>query len=340
MKFGHVFSERLKSEGFPPEWVEAAISYRQLKKCIHRLTDELAQVGLDSEILGKLLKHVEDYNAAAVESEDGDIKPFEYIFSSEPLEGGTSASKSRRQPFHPKLLFYIDEGTGTLHDAKLDQETKEKLQQLAVATGMSELRVTEEPVPDERNVKSTTTPDLQDGSANEGNNKPKHRVIEIPLTSDIEFFNKLTDELSGLEALQKKEEEKLNAQIEELGKRIAIFTDPNIHKNKKILGIWRNVFQIYVESDIFFGTTEVDHKAHTADQAKEKFQKFSILIVDQGLVSKLKKREGLQALNAFMQINREIIHSLQFGEINKMAMTKILKSKQTQKFSTPSKNPC
>lgn len=64
MKFGHVFKERLKTEGFPQDWVDAAISYRQLKKCIHRLTDELAQVGLDPVILGRLLRHVEDYNAS------------------------------------------------------------------------------------------------------------------------------------------------------------------------------------------------------------------------------------------------------------------------------------
>ena len=321
MKFGHVFRERLKSEGFPPEWVEAAISYGQLKKCIHRLTDELAQVGLDSEILGKLLKHVEDYNASA-EAGNDDEKPFEYILSGDEPSSSTGKNetdaKGRRKPFHPKLLFYINEATGKLQDAKLDQETREKLQALAVATGMSDLRVSEDTRTEDGEMKSKTPDDSKDVSANEGtaqgaNRRLEHRVVEIPLTSDIEFFTKLTDELSGLEALQKREETKLNKQIEDLGKQIAIFTDPNVHKNKKVLAIWRSIFQIYVESDVFFGTTEVDHKAHTAEEAKEKFQNFSVLIVKQGLASKFKKQEGLQALNAFMQINREIIHSLQLG---------------------------
>ena len=41
MKFGHVFKQSLRNEGFPPEWVDSAISYSQLKKVINRLTDEL-----------------------------------------------------------------------------------------------------------------------------------------------------------------------------------------------------------------------------------------------------------------------------------------------------------
>jgi hypothetical protein len=336
MKFGHVYKERLRSEGFPADWVDASISYGQLKKCIGRLTSELAQVGLDPVTLGKLLKHVEDYNAAAESESNNDEKPFEYILSGEDPstsenDDGSDPAKRHRKPFHPKLLFYVNEATGKLQDAKIDEETRRKLQMLAVATGMSDLRVMEED-PEDAEAKSVTSQDSGDDSATHActsatgtTKRPEHRVVEIPLSSDIEFFTKLTSELSGLEALQEREEKKLNKQIEDLGSQIARLTDPSIHKNKKILGIWRNIFQIYVESDIFFGTTEVDHQAHTAEQAIEKFQKFSVSIVDQGLVSKFKKEERLQALNAFMQINREIIHSLQFGEINRTAMNKILK---------------
>jgi ribosomal protein L30/L7E len=47
-------------------------------------------------------------------------------------------------------------------------------------------------------------------------------------------------------------------------------------------------------------------------------------------VERLKKKDNLKALNMFMYINREILQSLRFGEINHSAMVKILKSMRPQ----------
>jgi len=137
MKFGHLFKQTLRDEGFPPEWVDSAISYSQLKKCIKRLTDELQQVGLDPATLSKLLKHVEDYNASTQEDDEQE-RPFEYILN--PDSSRDNASPSRKA-FHPKLLFYVNETSGEVLSAQLDDETRRKLQMLAVETGMSDLRV-------------------------------------------------------------------------------------------------------------------------------------------------------------------------------------------------------
>ncbi|KAF2793741.1 hypothetical protein K505DRAFT_305279 [Melanomma pulvis-pyrius CBS 109.77] len=330
MKFGHVFKETLRNEGFPPEWVDSAISYSQLKKCINRLTDELAQVGLNPSTLGTLLKQVEDYNASTEQNDDQD-RPFEYI-----LAGDDSAGLPRehRKPFHPKLLFYVDEATGEVHSAKLDEDTRSKLQMLAVATGVSQLRVYEEPDQQSIASKDSVDPPSPPGGVNSASGirkRPGYRTVEIPLTSDTEFFAKLTSQLSGLEALQDKEEKRMHAQIEELGKQVAHLTDPDKRLNKKLIPVWRQIFQIYIESGIFFGTTERDHKAHDADKAAQRFLEFSDKIARQGLVEKFKKPESLQALNSFMHVNREILQGLRFGQINHMAMLKILKKfdKQT-----------
>lgn len=326
MKFGHVFKETLRNEGFPPEWVDSAISYSQLKKCINRLTDELAQVGLNPTTLGTLLKQVEDYNASTEQNDDQD-RPFEYIFSG---DDSTSLPKEQRKPFHPKLLFYVDEITGEVHSAKLDEDTRSKLQMLAVATGVSQLRVYEEPDQQSIDSKDSIDPPSPPSDLNSVNGirkRPGYRTVEIPLTSDTEFFAKLTSQLSGLEALQDKEEKRMHAQIEELGKQVAHLTDPDKRPNKKLIPVWRQIFQIYIESGIFFGTTERDHKAHDADKAAQRFLEFSDKITRQGLVEKFKKPESLQALNSFMYVNREILQGLRFGQINHMAMLKILKSK-------------
>lgn len=319
MKFGHAFKQSLRNEGFPPEWVDAAISYSQLKKCIKRLTDELRQVGLDPVTLSKLLKHVEDYNAAAGQHDDQE-RPFEYILNGD----DRSASLPRsRKAFHPKLLFYVDEATGEVHSAQLDDETKRKLQMLAVETGMTEMRVFDE---------TTCSVKASDVAAHGSSNRPGYRTVEVPITSDTEFFTRLTSEVSGLEKLQEREQKRMNVNIEELGRQIARLTDPDHRSSKKMLSAWRQVFQMYVEEGIFFGTTEMDHKAHDADKAMQRLAVFSNKVAKAGLVEKMKKKDNLRALNSFMHINREILQGLRFGEINHSAMLKILKSTSVSHF--------
>jgi E3 ubiquitin-protein ligase BAH len=319
MKFGQQFKETLRSAGFPPEWIESAISYRQLKKCINRLSTELSELGLDPDTLGRLLQHVEDYNAAAGQSDPGN-RPFEYILDDSDDEDNTGLTKSRKT-FQPKLVFHVDEVTGALHSAQLDEKTKRKLQMLAVETGMTELRVHEESDPQDCPVRPGIA------SVNSSRKRPGYRRIEIPLTSDTEFFTKLTAELSGLEALQKREEQRMHGEITNLGKQIAHLTDPDRRANKKLLSVWRQIFQMYLEEGIFFGTTESDHSAHDAAQAQERLNAFYEKLRTSGLSERLKKKENMDAFRNFMHINQEILQGLRFGEINETAMRKILKSK-------------
>ncbi|ENI01473.1 hypothetical protein COCC4DRAFT_53206 [Bipolaris maydis ATCC 48331] len=318
MKFGHVFKQTLRDEGFPPDWVDSAISYSQLKKCIKRLTDELQQVGLDPATLSKLLKHVEDYNAST-EHHDDQERPFEYILNPHGSHGD-DASQSPKA-FHPKLLFYVDETSGEVMGAKLDNETRNKLHLLAVETGMSDMRVLDDsnlPCHAAHTPESPTT-------ANAPGNRPGCRTVLVPITSDTEFFTRLTSEVSGLERLQEREQKRMNVQIEALGKQVAKLTDPDRRTTRKMLTTWRKIFQIYVEEGIFFGTTELDHKSHDSEKATARLAIFSNKIAKAGLVEQLKKKDNLAALNTFMHINREILQGLRFGEINHNAMIKILK---------------
>ncbi|KNG47672.1 ring-14 protein [Stemphylium lycopersici] len=325
MKFGHLFKQTLRDEGFPPEWVDSAISYSQLKKCIKRLTDELQQVGLDPATLSKLLKHVEDYNAST-EHDDDQERPFEYILN--PDSSKDEGSQSRKA-FHPKLLFYVNETSGEVLSAKLDDETRNKLQMLAVETGMSDMRVLEDSGSSLNSADAegpSNTNASTPANVNAPRNRPGYRTVLVPITSDTEFFTRLTSEVSGLEKLQEREQKRMNVQIEALGKQVAKLTDPDRRANRKMLTAWRQVFQIYVEEGIFFGTTELDSKSHDSQKAMARLATFSNKIAKAGLVEQLKKKDNLHALNTFMHINREILQGLRFGEINHNAMIKILKS--------------
>lgn len=55
MKFAHEFKEALAREGFPPHWLESAVPYGQLKKCIKKVESELKAIGLDSSTLAQLM---------------------------------------------------------------------------------------------------------------------------------------------------------------------------------------------------------------------------------------------------------------------------------------------
>jgi len=47
MKFAHEFQEALQREGFPEDWVKAAFPYKQLKKSIKRVRNELDEHNVD-----------------------------------------------------------------------------------------------------------------------------------------------------------------------------------------------------------------------------------------------------------------------------------------------------
>jgi len=77
MKFAHEFKDALIKEGFPPHWVESAIPYSQLKKCIKKVEKELQSLGLDSATLAQL------YPDTPEEQEPNrEIVGFEYDFES------------------------------------------------------------------------------------------------------------------------------------------------------------------------------------------------------------------------------------------------------------------
>ncbi|KAK3301464.1 SPX domain-containing protein [Chaetomium fimeti] len=55
MKFGHAFQEALAADSYPQHWVEKAIPYRQLKKILGKVREELIKKGYDPDTLHQLL---------------------------------------------------------------------------------------------------------------------------------------------------------------------------------------------------------------------------------------------------------------------------------------------
>ncbi|KAK3305479.1 SPX domain-containing protein [Chaetomium strumarium] len=62
MKFGHAFQEALAADSYPQRWVEKAIPYRQLKKLLGKVREELIKTGYAPDTLHRLLaEHHAEY---------------------------------------------------------------------------------------------------------------------------------------------------------------------------------------------------------------------------------------------------------------------------------------
>ena len=87
MKFAHEFDASLKKEEYPQEWLDSAISYRQLKKCIRKVQEELQGLGLDPYMLEQLWQNVNtDARLVTVgaSAEEPGSRPYYYCVSSKP----------------------------------------------------------------------------------------------------------------------------------------------------------------------------------------------------------------------------------------------------------------
>ena len=324
MKFGKEYQDLLVKGEFPAQWVYSAISYGQLKKCIKSVREELREIGLDADTLDHLLR------ACSVDgtpnSPDTPEHPFQYRFSPEihakdaPRQRSSQDSRSAEvfQGFRPKLLFAVDEETGEPLDAYLTPDTKQHLHQLAVSQRLTDVRITELPSPSipAKDDKSTET------------SSSRIRMIEVPLSSDGIFFKRLRSELSGLEQIQFEEKERLTAEIKSMGKSLSRSTEPAraLSAHKSDLSAWREIFQLYLESEIFFSSHERDHGPRTSKQVQDKLEQFSNEVTRRNLEARLRRKESKIALDKFIALNADLFKNLRFQEIEYRAMTKILKS--------------
>ncbi|QDS71324.1 hypothetical protein FKW77_002036 [Venturia effusa] len=328
MKFAHEFKHYLEHSGFPAEWVDSALSYGQLKKCIKKVKRELASIGLDPSTLKELLDFDEKRRASIArreyeEADDNQEKPFRYEFRDRATRGRTTENGTpiSRQVFvRPMLLFLVDEQTGEPFDARLAPETKSYIHELALNAKLTDVRLGDAPEVTSDRISESWLPE------NRANRLSRtHRLVEVPLTTDLEFFDRLQNELSSIAKLQNTERDKLHGDITKVGRDLAKATDPQDKKGKQDLTRWRKVFELYVDSRVFFATNERDHGPQNFASAQKRYSMFVEKAHKLGLLSKFKKTESAAALQSFLAINSRLLRNIRFVEINQTAMTKILK---------------
>lgn len=158
--------------------------------------------------------------------------------------------------------------------------------------------------------------------------------IEITLCYDSEFFHLLTSELTSLEALQSRAEGEIKSNVVAIGGAVTKVAAPKSANSKSDLYPWREIFRIYVESGIFFSNRESEnHQERTVEKAQEQLALFNSEIHRLGLRAKFKNPYSLHLLRRFISVNMDVLRAMRFQAINKLAMTKILKSTSRLVFS-------
>lgn len=333
MKFAQEFRRTLHSEGFPQKWVDSAIPYGQLKKCLKKVTRELVDLGLDRNTLASLAIHPHAHPADAAETENDNDQPdlgFRYR-----LAGADSGSARVR----PRLTIFVHLENGEVVDAGLTPVTKEFLAHLASdAAALPSTPTTSTPpvvrVPsNDSNIDDTVLASPcaeQHGSSANGSHHDAAsttRRIEVPLVFDSEFFDLLQSDVVLLDNIQEEEQDRLGKEITTLGAEVAKLTEPRRGlRDRPDRSKWRDIFQLYLDAGVFFSTRETDHGVRTSAQALEKLRWFQDQVFKQDLVRTMKLEVSRQAFSKFLNLNAALLQNLKFQELNSLAVSKILKS--------------
>lgn len=299
MKFAHELKETLDRESFPEHWRAAAIPYSQLKKCLKKVRQELEALGLDKETLQQLL-------AAHTVSPDGEPVPM----ASYNLDQAPSQSHSLR----PCLSVFVHFQDGQAVDAALSPASRAFLQRLS-GVKASPL-VSRPPLPHDSSHSASGPVKTSEAGLER---------IEVPLVFDGEFFNILQSDVDSLDALQQQEEKSMEVDIITLSEEVSAVTKPSKF-SKSDLNRWREIFDLYVDAQVFFSSHELDHGSRSSNKAVQQLVWFQKEIQSRGLLNKFKMPSSRLAYTRFLQLNATLLQNLKFQEINKTAITKILKS--------------
>ncbi|KAF4345803.1 RING finger [Fusarium beomiforme] len=365
MKFGHDFKETLRAQDFPAHWVDHAIPYSQLKKCLKKVARELHELGLDPETLRELLNPDETAPVALKYKlnggADSHLRP--KLTVQVHLQDGVPVDASlapNTRDFLNKIAVNLPHNprpktdsaikspeSDVLKDAKkadadvettsapsaetVDALADEASRKLAIAVADERtVKVTEKLASDSEKEKFTTEPTSKSSiealstslalSETEGT----YEIIEVPLTFDAEFFEMLQSDVNNLDTLQMEEEKTMTSEIVALGKEVEQVVKPK-RFSKTDLARWRQIFELYLDAEIFFATHEQDHGERSSQVALRQLQWFQDQVAKQNLVKDFKLPESNAAFTRFIDLNASLLKNMQFQELNKTAVAKILK---------------
>ncbi|KAI0713987.1 hypothetical protein C8Q76DRAFT_844656 [Earliella scabrosa] len=323
MHFSKTYSQLLLTLS-PPELRESAIEYRRLKKIINRIVPELTVLRLSPDVLQAVI--------SAGQNDKGKRRE-RYLPSASPPLSAEDADSSPG----PRVIYEL---VHVADHPRLPTNTRTPSPSIP-------LRLLPH-----RPICSflffTHLPTLPLGSS---------RELIIPLASHTPFFRTLSDALHTLSANLVTNRAEFESTLHALTHAISAAARPssstssyhayspfssdpaNISISSNALAIslaissksdletWRQIFQLYVEADIFQGHQERFRGERDVQDAQARLAAFSANVQDRiaSGALKLKLKQSRVALQTFMELNTFILDLRKFQHVTSEATRKILK---------------
>lgn len=334
MKFAKVLEQTLIEEDIPQDWVEAAIQYKSLKKCISKVVKELQFLGLERNTLKLLLEHPS--NEKVIELSEAEAVPTNPIIAQYML---TKSKDSSDIVPYLKITVNYDSDTFS-HESiqELSHQLKDKIESMLNDSDQEHEHYIELKEEGEQLVLSPQTSRSRGGSPEPETNPNIDAVvgsshkeeIVIMLNSDTKFFHMLDEELESLDRLKSQEESKLIEEVQQISDNVQTLADP---KRRADMYKWRQLFRVYLDLEVFFryNETEVKSGERNSQQIKQRLADFLLHVQKSGLTHEFKNKRSIAAFERFVALNFQLLKVLQFQSINSEAFRKILKKfdKQT-----------
>ncbi|KNZ77851.1 hypothetical protein J132_03360 [Termitomyces sp. J132] len=350
MHFSKTYAQLLLS--LPPEIRENAIQYRQLKKLIHDVVRELASLGLTPSILHELLGSSKEQAAVTRHRDEGLRQDNQYQHAKAVYEVTDESG--------PHLRLWVDAPTHT---------SNATLMPLSIPSEEEPEAMTDydagEDSDDSREAPQGQTsllwrlqrmPEIEPTTAQITECLEENEVV-ILLASDKVFIRTLLNSINGLSAhlltMQSHFVETLNGLSRTIAKsaRPISRTTSGFHPHSVLLSkswninptnvksdlySWREIFQLYVEAEVFESVHELDRGERSVEESEKRLKQFAERVTVRGLGDerKLKSKSSREALETFLELNVFILNIKKFQYASAEATRKILK-KHTKRTSLP-----
>ena len=150
------------------------------------------------------------------------------------------------------------------------------------------------------------------------------REIIISLNSDSSFYDVLVSALRSLAEHQTKIQEDFTEAVQSLSRDISHVTYPSSSKRgKSDVYAWRQIFQMWVDAQIFESTMEKDRGERSVEESEAKLTEFANKAVKEGLGDgrTIQRKESRDALERFLKMN---VLLLDLKKVNKLSIIEAL----------------
>ncbi|TKY84847.1 hypothetical protein EX895_005927 [Sporisorium graminicola] len=176
----------------------------------------------------------------------------------------------------------------------------------------------------------------------------RSREVVIPLTADTQFLDTLTHALQNLSNIQTHQRDNFVLETESLCSAIARASSPFASKND--LYVWREIFGLWVDMQVFESQREKDRGELSIDESEARLKRFALELAKRGWIhdpdapapSKkgrlvklklgsgpssqgLKNQASATAIEDFLRLNFALLDVKKFQRVNVEAARKILK---------------